>query len=200
MRDDSAVAGAAAAAVSAAGQCEKLLRPNCRASPGSHCMKPRPIVDKPGSPAFRHNFYSSSALDRLVEVALSPTDTDSQHLMSCKPSSVDNVATRGTGLPGRSTTPAIARSDGEGTMHKNIDSQCKKLRHCSSNTKAPKSPSSVQHTQSSGVNNFNSQQLIAMEAQKLKRLSNEVFQLRVHGDHHAKRFTPRFKSLLDICS
>jgi hypothetical protein len=137
------------------------------------CMKPRPVIVKPAS---------SIALDRLVEVALSPTDLDATRFSS--PPKV------GHGPSGSTTEHGVVRSDCEGLAMGTVN--CKK--------KSPK-PAMVPAGTETKVPRYS----LPLEAvQKLKRLSSldelpqpDRSSKAVHGDH-SKRFTPRFKSLLDI--
>ncbi|KAG0623563.1 hypothetical protein M758_3G183400 [Ceratodon purpureus] len=143
-------------------------------------MKPRPIIVKPAS---------CIALDRLVEVALSPTDFDAtksyEFLSSPKESS---KVGDGPATPTASEN-RVRRSDGEGSAMES--SGCKKT--SPNRAMVPPSPEIKLPRYS-----------LPLEAvQKLKRLSSldELPQPRsskvVHRDH-SKKFTPRFKSLLDI--
>lgn len=137
------------------------------------CMKPRPVIVKPAT---------SIALDRLVEVALSPTDLDGTRFSS--------PPKEGHGPSGSTTEHGVVRSGCGGLAMGTVN--CKK--------KSPK-PAMVPAGTEIKVPRYS----LPLEAvQKLKRLSSldELPQparrsKSVHGDH-SKRFTPRFKSLLDI--
>lgn len=143
------------------------------------CIKPRPIIVKP---------VSSIGLDRLVEVALSPTDMDTTKSVEFSPTAkqlpkVGGLAGHGPG------THSAARSDCQGADAPMGSPHCK-------SRKSPK-PAMVE---TKALPRYS----LPLEAvQKLKRLSSldglpQPRSSKVgHGDH-SKRFTPRFKSLLDI--
>lgn len=178
----------------------------------TYIMKPSPIKEKPA--AWRLYTNNCIALDRLVEVALSPTGLLDSRFRN-------NAGTPKNQVPRKiyTKTPKSAGSrdgsrDGEG----DDGDSAEKRRYCCSNgiklaqpaapspSPSPSPSSEAPNHQSAGY--FQQQQ----QQQKLKRrLSsfNEISppagrsssSLRVHVEHpHAKRFklTPRFKALVDI--
>lgn len=174
-----------------------------RATSGCYsAIRPRPILVKPTTSS-----SACIALDRLVEVALSPTGSSLHCTTSSETSSPgDDVDLAGHGreTPGSTAaengvlprSPYGYTSEGSSTTRMGSSHTCKK--------KPPKHQVPMVPASTQPPCKLPRYSLPLEAVQKLKRLSSldplphpGAASKLGHGDH-SKRFTPRFKSLLDI--
>jgi hypothetical protein len=178
-------------------------------------MKLSPIQEKPPA-TWRFDTRNCIALDRLVEVALSPTGIlDSSFRNNAKTPEIQVPSKLYSKTP-KSAVSRDGSRDGEG---EDDDASAAKRRHCSSNgikLAKPAAPSPSPSPSSEAPNHHHSagyflqqQQQQQEQRQKLKRRLSSCSEVAtpagrssssLHVHPHAKRFklTPRFKALVDI--